>query len=149
MDGTELNEFEAVLADLCDNPDVIGAVLCDDEGEMVATSRGRAELPPGAAEQAARHMPNAFSVDVPTPDFLLRLGSAETCGPLRLMQRIAKRGAAGDVQTVDLRYAELDVLLHALPEDFYIVVFVRRPNLLAGLWARLAAAGRMLGERLQ
>lgn len=149
MDDAELNEFEAVLAGLCENSDVVGAVLCDDEGEMVATCRGPAELPPGAAEHANRHMPTTFSSDVPAPDFLLRLASAETCGPLRLMQRIAKAAAAGEVRTVDLRYAQLDVLLHALPEDFYLVVFVRRPNLLAGLRARLVSAGRSLGEQLR
>ncbi|MEM1025696.1 MAG: hypothetical protein AAGJ19_18610 [Myxococcota bacterium] len=149
MVGNELNEFEALLASLCENPEVVGAVLCDDEGEMVATSRGPAELPVGAEEQAVRHMPSALSADVPAPEFLLRLGSAETCGPLRLMQRIAKRGAAGEVQIVAVRYRELDVLVHALPEDFYVVVFVRRPNLLAGLRARLEAVGQALSGQLQ
>lgn len=149
MVGSELNEFEALLAPLCENNGVLGVVLCDDEGEMVATRRGPAELPTGAAEHAVKHMPSALSADIAAPDFLLRLGSAETCGPLRLMQRIAKRGAAGEVRTVDLRYGELDVLLRALPEDFYVVVFVRRPSLLAGLRARLEVAGQGLSAHLQ
>lgn len=135
-----MEPLRALVADIARSPQVIGAVLCDDEGEAVFVSSGEAELPSGATARASEHMPRTMALDVPERDFLLRLGSAETCGLLRVLQRVAQTRGAGAVEFVHLRYAHVDVILRALPEDFYVAVFVKSSNAAPGVRARILRA---------
>jgi hypothetical protein len=141
--------LDRVLAELCRTEGVVGGVLCDDEGETVVSAQGTAELPPQAHARAADHVPRSLPLSVPVPEFLLRLGSAETCGLLRSFQRTGRDKLAGALRTLQVRYAALDVLVHTLPQDFYLVLVVRRPTLLSTVAAKLQDASRQLAPHLQ
>jgi len=123
-------ELERILEALCAKvPEAIGAVLCDFEGETVVTALGRAEPPVEAAARAAEHVPKNLALTMPVAQFLVRLAGAEPCAPLRLFSETCLRHRVGELGALEAQYATVELLVERLPEDFYVVVVLRRPAL--------------------
>lgn len=133
--------MEQVLKALCARvPAAIGAVVCDDEGETVVSVLGRAP-PPEAAEQRARdHVPRSMALHMPVGEFLVRLVGAEVCAVLRAVDHRSRAKAAGAVFGMHIAYREVDLLLSTLPDDYYVVVVLRRPVVVEPIWQRVLSA---------
>ena len=132
-------DLEAELRTLCAvTPDVIGAVLCDFEGESVAAAMGVAAVPEAAHALAADHVPRTMRLEMPVEAFLLRLGAAELCAFLRSVDASSKTTGGAAVQ-LHLHYENVSLLVHGLPNEFYLVLVVRRP-------APTAVLNRALGR---
>ena len=132
MQDPSAQGLEGVLQALClEVPDAIGAVLCDFEGETVVMALGAGDPPPEALARAQEHVPRALGLEMPLKAFLMRLAGAEPCALLRLFQGRCEIGHAGALQGLTMRYAEVDLLVERLPEDFYVVLAVRRPEVTA------------------
>lgn len=113
-------DLDAILTALCAHvPEAIGAVLADADGESIATVRGAAPLPTGAAVEARRHLPRALVTSVDLDVFALRLGGAEPSPILRHLDRHAR--------AYEVRYRDVDALVHVVGEELYVVLFLRRP----------------------
>jgi hypothetical protein len=139
-------ELEAILHALCAAvPAAIGAVLCDFEGETVVAALGTAAPPAAALARAQDHVPRAIALHMPLPAFLMRLAGAEPCALLRLFSEAAAHGHAGGLAGFTVRYAEVELLVERLPEDFYLVLAVRRP----AVSALAQRAAREAVERLR
>lgn len=122
--------LEGPLRALCAAvPEAIGAVLCDFEGETVVTVLGGAEPPVEAQARAQEHVPKTLALTMPVAEFLMRLAAAEPCAPLRAFDARTRALGFGGVASLGARYAEVEVLTECLPEDFYVVLVVRRPSL--------------------
>lgn len=118
-----MNELlDALIAQL---PDAIGGVLCDGDGEAIATARGKGALPPGGEEEARRHLPRAMASTVSVDVLALRLAAAEPVAALRALEISAKARGAGAVGGYEVRHPEMHVLVSALVDDVYLVLFVR------------------------
>lgn len=124
------DDLNQALSTLCRRTGAVGAVLCDDEGETVTASLGPAPLSPEAEALAREHIPKAMELQMPIGEFVLRLAGAESCAVLRGVQGACTRRVGGRLDHLHLRYSELDVLIEPLPEDFYLVLMLRRPLLL-------------------
>ncbi|MGF1509585.1 MAG: hypothetical protein ACFB9M_08810 [Myxococcota bacterium] len=145
----ESDALKGALAELCRTQGVVGGVVCDDAGETVVSALGVAELPERARENASEHVPRRLPLSIPVSEFLLRLGSAEVCGLLRRLQTASGKRGVGSLTTIQLRYGEVDLLVRTLPQDFYLVVVVRRPTLLSVVAERLHRAGAKLKAELE
>lgn len=126
-------ELQQAVDTLCASlPEAIGAIVCDFEGEAVVWAVGAATPPEGAERNALSRIPRALQPTMPWVEFLLRISGAEPCALLRLFgERSAARGVGGIVD-LDLRFEAIDLLVRALPEDYYVMLALRRPAL-AGL----------------
>ncbi|MEL7370821.1 MAG: hypothetical protein AAFN74_18010 [Myxococcota bacterium] len=121
-------EFQDIVQVICDRvPEVIGAVLCDQQGETIVSAMGRSEVPPEANERAKEHVPHTMDLDMPVNEFLVRLAGAEPCGLVRQIQAAQNERAAGTLDAYVARYAEVDLIVEQLPEDLYLFVALRRP----------------------
>ena len=131
-------ELEQILEALCaDVPEAIGAVLCDYEGETVVVALGAAEPPAEALVLARDHIPRNLALQMPLKAFLMRLAGAEPCALMRLFAAQCEGAGAGPLVAFSIRYREVDLLVERLPEDFYLVLAVRRPAVV-GLARRAA-----------
>jgi hypothetical protein len=118
-------ELELILRQLCAAvPRAIGVVLADDDGESIVTVRGSAELPRGAREEAARHIPRALLATTDVEQLALRLAGAEPSAVLRLI-------GPGRFTAYEVRHREVDVLVERVDDELYVVLFVLRPALRA------------------
>ncbi len=113
---------------VCDKvPEVIGAVLCDQQGESIVSALGTADAPPEAHDKAKEHVPTQMGLSMPVGEFLVRLAGAEPCGLIRQLQMAQNERGAGTLDAYVARYAEIDIIVEQLPEDLYLFVALRRP----------------------
>lgn len=144
-----MTALDAPLVQLCRTvPGAIGAVLCDYEGETVASALGAAPAPALAERRAREHVPRALALSMPVAEFLVRLAGAEPCALLNLLEGPVRKYGGGLLRAVRLRYAEVDLLVQRLPEEFYVVLVVRRPAETASAQRKLDLAARSLAEAL-
>lgn len=116
------------LVDLCQAvPSAIGAVLCDFEGETVVSALGPAAPPKEAELRAKEHVPRALALTMPVGEFLVRLVGAEPCALLRLFGDGGRVRGAGELAALEVQYEEVELLIRRLPNDFYLVLVLRRP----------------------
>lgn len=138
-----------VLDALCgDVPEAIGAIVCDFEGELVVHAAGPAPVPEHAVQEAADHIPEALSDREATREFVLRLAAAEVCTAVRQSDETLRGCRASGLQGLEMRFAEVDLLVHTLPDDYYVVLAAARPALLARARMRLAQAARGLAPMI-
>lgn len=141
--------LKAPLQQLCARvPEAVGAVLCDFEGETVVTRLGAAAPPSAAALRAQDHVPKTLAMQMPVAEFLMRLAAAEPCAPLRHFAACTRAGGFGAVHGLEARYAEVEILTECLPEDFYLVLVLRRPSLSFRARHHLQQAARRLAPQL-
>lgn len=113
---------------VCDRvPQVIGAVLCDQQGESIVSALGSADVPPMARQRAKDHVPTNMGLNMPVSEFLVRLAGAEPCALMRQLQMAQIERGAGALDGYVARYADVDVVVEQLPEDLYLFVALRRP----------------------
>lgn len=142
--------MEAALRDLCARiPSAIGAVVCDDEGETVVCSLGPAAPPAEAEREAREHVPRSIALHMPVGEFLVRLVGAELCAILRAFEVASRDKTAGAVDAVQLSYREIDLLLHPLPEDYYLVTVLRRPVVLGAARHLVERAARAVADDIR
>ncbi|MBK8013317.1 MAG: hypothetical protein IPK13_18425 [Deltaproteobacteria bacterium] len=142
-------ELEEILQALCGRvPEAIAAVLCDFEGELVVSARGEAQLPEGAEESLFDHVPRARRLTIPEPEYLLRLAAAEPCAILRMFHESGARIGLGALREIEVRYASVDMLVRQLSHEYYVVLFLRRPSLMALARHGLRAAGLAIEPHL-
>lgn len=124
--------LDEVVQALCDGIAAsIGAVVCDYEGETVVSANGRAGVPQGAVERALSQLPRTMQSAVSSREFLLRVVGAEPCGLLRSFGERAQARGVGALDGFEARFAEVDLLVRRLPEDYYVVLALRRPCVMA------------------
>ena len=126
----------------------IGAVLCDFEGETVASALGLASAPKAAEQRAREHVPRAMDLSMPVAEFLVRLAGAEPCALLNLFDGSMKKHGGGVLRGLHFRYAEVDLLVRRLPEEFYVVLVVRRPAESGSARQKLEHAAEALARAL-
>ncbi|MCK6550673.1 hypothetical protein L6R52_32850 [Myxococcota bacterium] len=144
-----LGSLESLLGSLCDQlPAAIGAVLCDFEGESVVAALGAAPVPPEAEARAREHVPRAMALTMPVGEFLMRLAGAEPCALLRLFGAPGEQHGSGAIEWIELRYEAIDMLVRRLPSDFYLVVVLRRPAVIAEAKRAMAAVSPALAEHV-
>lgn len=125
-------EIQAIIQELCTKvPAAIGAIVCDFEGEAVVCARGRAAAPVEAAARAREHVPRAIELTMPIEEFLMRLAGAEPCGLIRMFEASGLRRGLGALATLEIRYSNVEMLVHKLPNDFYLMLLLRRPAVTA------------------
>lgn len=142
-------ELDEIVRDLCVRvPRAIGAILCDFEGESVVCALGDAHAPPEAEDRAREHVPRAMSLPMPAREFLMRLAGAEPCALVHLFEESARKCGAGGLASLEFRYREIEMLIHRLPNDFYLVMLLRRPAITAAARRHLATAIVLLREHV-
>ena len=140
-------ELEEVVRSLClDLPDAIGAIVCDHEGESVVHAYGASPPPIEAEAEARARMPRDFQSQLGAREFLLRLAGAEPCAVLRLIEQGGLRQGAGALSSLELRFAAVEMLIRRLPEEFYVMLALKRPTLKARARMRLDSAARDLAR---
>lgn len=142
-------EFDEILEVLCRAvPEAIGAALCDFEGETVVSALGRAGVPPEAIVRAKEHVPRNLELSMPVAQFLVRLAGAEPCALLEQFATAGRAGGAGAIAGLEARYGAVETLVERLPEDFYVVVVLRRPAVLGRARHHLRRAAAALAPHL-
>lgn len=145
-----MTALQAPLVALCRGvPDAIGAVLCDYEGETVASALGPAPAPAAAAARAREHVPRALALSMPVAEFLVRLAGAEPCALLNLFDGSIRKHGGGFLRAMHFRYSEVELLVRRLPEEFYVVLVVRRPSESGSARRKLEDAARTLTQALE
>jgi hypothetical protein len=140
-------ELEAIVSDLCARlPCAIGAVLCDFEGEAVCCALGSADAPAEAEKRAREHVPRTLELTMPVAEFLIRLAGAEPCGLLRMFEASSEKHGTGHLCSLEMRYGEVEMLVKKLPNDFYLVLVLRRPAISAEARRLVVEAGARLAE---
>jgi hypothetical protein len=89
-----------------------------------------------------------MQLEMPVGEFLVRLVGAECCGLVRMVDRVLHEQLDGPLSGLHLRYRDLDLLLQPLPEDFYLLVLLRRPLLLPVLQMHVRDAHSALAAQL-
>ena len=141
--------LERVIQNLTDRvPRAIGAVLCDYEGETVLTALGSTPAPEGARRRALEHVPKALKLSMEVGEFLVRLAGAESCGLLRHFDEGGRRFGAGALFSVEMRYSDIELLVHMLPNDYYLVLLLRRPAAIAEARRHVEVASQRLAEHV-
>lgn len=129
-------------------PEAIGAVLCDYEGETVVNALGSAAPPAEAEARASDHVPKNLPLTMPVAEFLVRLAGAEPCALLRQFVVGNRAGAGGQLRSFSTVYEQVEMLVHCLPEDFYVVLVVRRPAIEGRARFHLAQAAEILAPHV-
>lgn len=142
--------LDAVLEKLVGEvPEAIGAIICDYEGETVVTALGPAAPPEEAERRAMEHVPRAMALTMPVSEFLMRLAGAEPCGLLRTFDRQAKKRGGGRIKSLFMRYEAVEVMVDQLPNDYYLVLVLRRPALAGHARYHLADARDVLAPYVE
>jgi hypothetical protein len=142
-------DLQLRLGALCaELPDALGAVLCDYDGERVVSADGAAEIPEAALAAAARHVPRTLDAPDERRRFLLSIAGAEPCGPLAALGAVAERSGVGALSELGWTFRDVAVLVATLPDDYYLVLALRRPTVIAPAWRALRAAARDLAAEL-
>jgi predicted regulator of Ras-like GTPase activity (Roadblock/LC7/MglB family) len=142
-------ELQAIVQNLCAQvPRAIGAVVCDWEGEAIACAIGRGDAPKGAEARAREHVPRAITLTMPVSEFLVRLAAAEPAGLLRTFEESGARFGTGGLTSMQVSYAEISVLIDRLPNDFYLMLLLRRPAITAAAKRHMDEARRLLAEHV-
>jgi hypothetical protein len=144
-----MDSLTSILKDICTAiPETIGVIMCDQEGEKVVGVGGTATLPQGATDRARSQLPASMQSEISSRDFVLRIVGAEPCALLRLLDERGQTSGAGRVDGFDLRYSELDLLVQRLPDDYYVVLALRRPSVIAVARDALNRAAQTIGAEL-
>jgi hypothetical protein len=142
-------ELDGILENLCAAvPEAIGAVLCDYEGETVVSVIGSAGVPPEAKTEALQHVPKTIGVPAAVEEFLVRLAGAEPCALLRGFGTAAAGRGAGILSALECRYEHVELLIQCLPNDYYIVLILRRPAITASARRYLTSAQIALSDHV-
>ncbi len=129
-------------------PETIGAVLCDYEGETVVNALGKAAPPDEAKDRATEHVPKNLALTMPVAEFLVRLAGAEPCALLRQFMVGNQAAGGGQLHSFSTGYEHVVMLVHRLPEDFYIVLVLRQPAVEGRARFHLARAAEILGPHV-
>ncbi len=121
--------FEAAVEEAAAVPGALGAVLCDFEGEAVVTRWGVGPLPPDVEAEAQKHVPNAVRSQVSVGQYLLRLAAAEPCALLMTFSRKTLSRHGGPLDTLEIAYRNVGLVVLSLPEDFYLVIVLDRKRI--------------------
>ena len=144
-----MDNLTEILTHICETiPETIGVIMCDQEGEKVVGVAGKATLPTGAADRARSQLPANMQSEISSREFVLRIVGAEPCALLRLLDERGQASGAGRVDSFDLRYRELDLLVQRLPEEYYVVLALRRPNVIALAREALSSAAEAIEVEL-
>lgn len=123
-------ELAAVVEDLARSvPEAIGAILCDYEGEAVVLQPGAVRLSDPQVAAAREHLPRALESTISLEEFWLRLGGAVPGPALHQLREAHRSVGRGTLVMVELSFAEAAVLVGCLPEDYYVLLALRRPAL--------------------
>ncbi|MFO0724678.1 MAG: hypothetical protein U1E65_12925 [Myxococcota bacterium] len=128
-------------------PEALGAILCDFEGEAVVLAAGAAPLLDAQHEVALAHVPRALGPEVAMADLWLRLAGAVPGGVLHQVGEVHR--PHGRVALVELGFEEAHVLIHGLPDDYYVLLALRRPALVARARQALSRAAQHLAGLLR
>lgn len=144
-----MRELEAIVRDLCARvPRAIGAIVCDWEGEAIACALGRIGVGKEAEERAKEHVPRAISLTMPVPEFLVRLAGAEPAGLLRMFGQSGQRLGTGEITSMEVAYRDIAILIDRLPNDFYLMMLLRRPAVTSTAKHYMDEASRLLAEHV-
>ena len=144
-----MRELEAIVRDLCARvPRAIGAIVCDWEGEAIACALGRIGVGKEAEERAKEHVPRAISLTMPVPEFLVRLAAAEPAGLLRMFGQTGERFGTGGLTSMEVAYRDIAILIDRLPNDFYLMMLLRRPAVTSTAKHYMDEASRLLAEHV-
>ena len=142
-------EVERIVQDLCARvPRAIGAIVCDWEGEAIACALGSVGVPKEAEARAREHVPRAISLTMPVPEFLVRLAGAEPAGLLRVFEKSGERFGTGGLTSIEVSYRQIVILIDRLPNEFYLMLLLRRPAVTATAKHLMDAASRLLAEHV-
>lgn len=125
-----MSRLDQAVSQAAEVPGVLGAVLCDHEGETVVARLGATPIPAEVASEARRHVPRTLRDTVATGEYLLRLAGAEPCALLALFAQKCQAVGAGRLEALELGFQAVGLLVTRLPEDFYLVMVLDRrgPN---------------------
>src|SRR5688572_29004589 len=125
-------ELEGVVEALCTRlPEAIGAILCDSEGEAVVHAIGAADPPDGAERNAESRIPRSFIDSMSLREFLLRVSGAEPCPLLQMFRERSEARGFGPIAGLDLSFGAIELLVRCLPDDYYLMLALRRPTIRA------------------
>ena len=140
-----MTELDCIVGDLCRSvPHSIGAVLCDFDGETVVSALGSAPIPAAAEVRAREQMPRSLASSIAPRELLMRIGGAEPCALLRLFGEAGPSRGAGDLMDLEMRYDEVEMLVRRLPNEYYLVLVLRRPAITARARREVRRAGDLL-----
>jgi hypothetical protein len=143
-------DLESIVRALCaDLPRAIGVVLCDWEGEAVVCAVGSAEPPEEAEARVKEHVPQKMALNMPIAEFLIRLAGAEPCGLLRSFEASGSKTGAGGLEAIEVRYESVEMIVHRLPNEFYLMVLLRRPAITAEARRKVGDACVRLREHVR
>jgi hypothetical protein len=147
--GELKTDLEGIVRDLCAQvPQAIGAIVCDWEGEAVVCALGGATVPPEAELRARDHVPRAMELTMPVSEFLVRLAGAEPAGLLRVFGECGERFGTGCLDALEVSYREISILIRRLPNDFYLMLLLRRPAITAQATPHMVLASQRLAEHV-
>jgi hypothetical protein len=142
-------ELDAIVRRLCSAvPRSIGAIVCDWEGEAICCVLGTADAPPEAEARARDHVPRAITLTMPVAEFLVRLAGAEPAGLLRMFGQTGERLGTGCLTSLELSYREVSILIDRLPNDFYLMLLLRRPAVTSTAKRLMVEASKQLAEHV-
>lgn len=123
-------------------PGVIGAVLCELDGESIALVRGPAPVPAAAREAALARVPSALGAAIDADVVALRLGAAEPAELLRALDQRGRGLGAGALERVEVRHDALQLTALPIGEDAYVVLILERgASASRAAWALARARG--------
>lgn len=145
-----MTELDQIVTELCrEVPRSIGAIVCDWEGEAICCALGGTEAPPEAEARARDHVPRAITLTMPVSEFLVRLAGAEPAGLLRMFGQAGERLGTGNLASLELSYREVSILIDRLPNDFYLMLLLRRPAVTSTAKRRMVEATRRLAAHVE
>lgn len=134
-----MDALETAVEEAASIPGAFGAVLCDFEGESVVARLGTTPLSESVEAEARKHVPNALKTQFSIGEYLLRLAGAEPCALLMTVGRRLNNGAAGRLNTLEIGYENVSLVVLTLPEDFYLVIVLDRKRMFGYGQARMIA----------
>lgn len=144
-----MSDLDDTLSRACMGvPGALGIILCDYEGEKVVLGLGGTKPSPDVRENASEHVPRDFVLTQDISGFLLQLAGAEVSGLLEDFSRIGQRHALGTVELLRLRYAQVELLVHSLPEGYFVVMALSRPGFSGPALGRLLKAAQSLAREI-
>jgi hypothetical protein len=129
--------MEKLLEDLCQCcPAALGAAVCDSEGESLALALGSADFPSSSLQLIDARLPRQFDrqswPENDTKLFTLRQWAAEPSRSTGRLRQAWKSGAEHACLTAFcLRFRHIDLAMATLEDHMYLVLVLRRPNLLS------------------
>lgn len=135
--------LEAALSAAAEVQGVLGAILCDGEGEAVLTRVGPSPLSPPMEREARSHVPDSLHSEEALVDFLLRLAGAEPSALLASLRARTVAGGGGELEGLEIGFRAVRVVVVELGKEYYLVTVLDRAS------ARGFAEARRMAERVR